>query len=198
MELSEAVRRRRMVRSFTTDAVAPEVVDRLLDAAVRAPSAGFTQGWAFVVLEGADQTDRFWRHALPPERREGFPWPGLVRAPVLIVPLSSEQAYRNRYGEPDKADTGLAADPWPVPYWDVDCAFATMLLLLGAVDEGLGALFFGISWGEAEVLAELGVPPEFRPIGAVALGHPGGDDRRSTSLARGRRPMDEVVHRGGW
>lgn len=187
-----------MVRTFEDRPVAPVVVDRLLAAAVRAPSAGFTQGWAFVVLEGADQTDRFWRHALPPGRREGFPWPGLLRAPVLVLPLASEDAYRRRYAEPDKGSVPPAEQDWPVPYWHVDCAFATMLLLLAAVDEGLGALFFGLSWGEAEVLAELGVPAAFRPIGAVALGHPAPHDRPSTSLARGHRPLDEVVHRGGW
>jgi nitroreductase len=199
MELSEAVRRRRMVRSFDGHPLGAGVLDRLLAQAVRAPSAGFTQGWAFVVLEGADQTARFWDHTLPAGDRATFRWPGLLRAPVIVLPMASRQAYLDRYAEPDKAGAGLADEAaWPVPYWDVDCAFATMVLLLGAVDQGLGALFFGIFRGETELLADLGVPPEYRPIGAVALGHPDGHDTRSASLARGRRSLDEVVHRGGW
>lgn len=199
MELSDAVRRRRMVRSFDGRPLGTGVLDRLLGDAVRAPSAGFTQGWAFVVLEGPEETDRFWRATLPADERDAFRWPGLLRAPALVLPLSCRQAYLDRYAEPDKAGAGLDdAAAWPVPYWDVDCAFATMLLLLAAVDQGLGALFFGIFRGEAELLAGLGVPRTYRPIGAVALGHHDGGDAPSTSLARGRRPLDEVVHRGGW
>lgn len=192
------IRRRRMVRSYDGRPLDPAVVDRLLAAAVRAPSAGFTQGWAFVVLEGPDQTERFWSRTLPPGRRDGFQWPGLLRAPVLVLPLASPQAYRDRYAEPDKGSTPPDEQEWPVPYWDVDCAFATMLLLLAAVDEGIGALFFALPRGHDELLADLGVPPGLHPIGAVALGHPAGDDRPSSSLARGRRPVDQVVHRGGW
>ena len=199
MELSEVVRRRRMVRSFQDRPVDPSVLDAVLRSALRAPSAGFTQGWAFVVLEGAEQTDRFWRHTLPPGERDDFRWPGLLRAPVLVLPLASQAAYLARYAEPDKAGSGLHEEgAWPVPYWQVDCAFATMLLLLAAVDAGLGALFFGIFRGERELLADLGVPDDHRPIGAVALGHPADDDRPSASLARGRRPLSEVVHRGAW
>lgn len=199
MEFSETVRRRRMVRSFDGRPVGAGAVDRLLAAAVRAPSAGFTQGWDFVVLEGAAQTGRFWDHTLPAGERASFRWPGLLRAPVIVLPLSSRRAYLDRYAETDKARAGLHVESaWPVPYWDVDCGFATMLLLLAAVDQGLGASFFGIFRGERALLADLGVPEAYRPIGAVALGHPADDVRPSTSVARGRRPLDEVVHRGGW
>lgn len=199
MELSDAVRRRRMVRSFDGRPLAAGVLDLLLGHANCAPSAGFTQGSAFVVLEGPAQTERFWRHTLAPDKREGFRWPGLLRAPAIVLPLSSRQAYLDRYAEADKAASDLISEEaWPVPYWDVDCAFATMLLLLGAVDEGLGALFFGIFRGEAELLADLGVPPEYRPIGAVAIGRPDGGDGPSLSAGRGRRTVDEVVHRNGW
>jgi len=199
MEFTEMLRKRRMVRSFDGRPLGAGLLDRLLDHATRAPSAGFTQGWAFVVLEGPEQTGRFWRHTMPPEERDGFHWPGLLRAPAVVLPLSSRQAYLDRYAEPDKAGAGLTDEAaWPVPYWDVDCAFATMLLLLGATDAGLGALFFGIFRGEAELLADLGVPPAYRPIGAVAIGHPDGGDAPSASLARGRRPAGDVVRLGGW
>lgn len=199
MELSDVVRRRRMVRNFTDAPVDPAVVDGLLDLARRAPSAGNSQGWHFVVLEGPEQTRRFWDVTLPPERRDGFRWPGLLRAPVLILPMADGAAYVERYAEVDKASTGLgdSTEAWPVPYWVVDTAFATMTLLHAAVDAGLGALFFGIFREEERLRRELGVPDGIRPIGAVALGHPAPDEP-GRSAARPRRPADEVVHRGGW
>jgi nitroreductase len=188
-----------MVRAFTDEPVAPDVLDRILGLANRAPSAGNAQGWHFVVLDGPDQTRRFWDVTLPAERRDGFRWPELLRAPVLVVPLADAARYVDRYAEADKAPTGLGsgADAWPVPYWVVDTSFATMTLLHAVVDEGLGALFFGIFRNESELLAELGVPVGLRPIGAVAIGHPAPDDP-GRSAGRPRRALDEVVHRGGW
>lgn len=188
-----------MVRAFTGDPVEPAVLDGILELANHAPSAGNSQGWHFVVLEGPDQTRRFWDVTLPPERREGFAYPTLLDAPVLVLPLADAGRYVARYGEPDKAATGLGESEaaWPVPYWVVDTSFATMTLLHAVVDAGLGALFFGIFRNEAELLAELGVPEGLRPIGAVAIGHPA-DDRPGRSAARPRRPLSEVVHRGGW
>ncbi|MEO7443011.1 MAG: nitroreductase family protein, partial [Acidimicrobiales bacterium] len=183
MEFQDVVRRRRMVRSFEDRAVPVGTLDRVLDNARRGPSAGFAQGVAFVALEGSEQTAVFWDHTLPPEDRAGFRWAGLLAAPVIVVALADRDTYVRRYGEPDKAGA-----EWPVPWWDIDCAFATMLVLLTAVDAGLGALFFGIPRGEAELLATLGVPPGHRAIGALALGYPAADDRPSTSAARRRRP----------
>ena len=152
------------------------------------------------MLEGAEQTARFWDVTLPSERRASFPWPGLLRAPVLVIPVAEPQAYVDRYAEPDKAGTGLgdSAEQWPVPYWYVDTAFASMVMLLAAVDAGLGALFFGIFNAEAEVLAELRVPSGYRPVGVIALGHPAPEQRPSRSARRGRRPVSSLIHRGGW
>jgi nitroreductase len=198
MDFQDVVRRRRMVRNFEARPVPPEVLDRVLANAVRAPSAGHTQGSEFVVLEGPAQTETFWSATWGGRDRGRFRWPGLFRAPVIVVPLANRQAYVERYSEPDKAGSGLdRPDAWPVPYWQVDCAFATLLMLLTAVDAGLGALFFGIFRGERELLDALGVPGGYRPIGAVAVGYPAPDEP-SPSLGRGRRPLGEVVHRGRW
>jgi nitroreductase len=199
VELHEAIRRRRMVRSFTAEAVAPALVDRLLDGARRAPSAGNTAGTAFVVLEGVE-TERYWEVALPGEARAGFGWPGLLRAPVLVVVTTSPAAYVARYAEPDKGTAGLGADPsaWPVPYWFVDAGMAVDRLLLGAVDAGLGACFFGLFSHERPVLEALGVPDGWRAAGTVALGRPGGDDRPGRSAGRRRPSLAEVVHRRRW
>lgn len=197
MEFREVVDRRRMVRNFTDEPVDRAVLDAILSDATRAPSAGNSQGWELLVLEGPEQTARFWDVSLPVERRERFRWPGLLRAPVLVLPLADPARYVRRYAEPDKARTGLGVgeDAWPVPYWTVDTAFATMTLLHGVVDAGLGSLFFGLFDHEAEVLAALGVPVGLRPIGVVAIGHPAADSP-GRSAGRPRRPLDEVVHRG--
>lgn len=198
MELSDALRRRRMVRAFGADPVPPALVDRLIDLARQAPSAGHTQPWAFVVLEGA-QTARLWDVTLPAGRRAGFRWQGLLDAPVVIVPLVSPAAYADRYAEPDKRATGLGAGPdaWPVPYWWVDGGMAVHGLLLAAVDAGLGALLFGLFGHEAAVRASLGVPQGWRALGAVALGWPAPDEP-GRSAARPRPPLESVIHRGGW
>jgi len=201
MEFGEVVRRRHMVRSYADRPVPAELVDRVLDAGLRAPSAGFSQGWAFVVLDRPERTARFWaltaRTGGPPP--SGGRLAGMRTAPVIIVPLAHKAAYLARYREEDKAGLGLdREEAWPVPYWDIDTAFATMAMLLAATDAGLGALFFGIFHGEAELLADLGVPAGYRPIGAIGLGWPGGSDQRSPSVARGRRRREDVVHYGRW
>lgn len=197
MELREAILRRRMVRAFEDRPVDPAVVDRMLDHALHAPSAGFSQGWAFLVLTDEADRRRFW-DAVFPDRDESFAHPGLFAAGCLIVPLSHKQAYLDRYAEADKGWADRDEGRWPVPYWDLDTAMASMLILLTAVDEGLGALFFGI-FGEhvAAFRAAFGVPETFSPIGAIAVGHRAAD-RPSPSLRRGRRGVDEVVHRGRW
>jgi nitroreductase len=197
MEFQDVISRRKMCRSFADRAVPGDLLDRVVTNGSKAPSAGFTQGWAFVVLEGRDQTEVFWSLASEPEWRARPDWPGLLRAPVIILPLAHKQAYLDRYAEPDKATTGMSdEDRWPVPYWLVDTSFAVMAMLLTAVDAGLGALFFGLYRGEDELLTALGVPAGYKPIGAIALGWPDGNDRPSPSLARGHRA--NVIHRRRW
>jgi nitroreductase len=199
MELEDAIRRRRMCRNFSDRPVPPDAVDRLVDRARRAPSAGHSQGWAFLVLEGAEQTGRFWSADSDPDWLDDPSLPGLLRAPVVILPLFSVQVYLERYSEPDKIAHGLtSAESWPAPFWTVDVAFATMLLLLGAVEEGLGALFFGLRGDPDRLRGEFGIPPRWQAIGAVALGWPAEDSGPVGSASRGRKSLDEVVHRGGW
>jgi nitroreductase len=198
VELSDAVRRRRMVRAFESRSVAPELVDRLLELARRAPSAGNTQPWAFVVLEG-DAARELWNVTLDAERRATFRWQRLLDAPVVVLALVSPDAYVERYGEPDKRATALGAgqSAWPVPYWWVDGGMAVQTLLLAATDAGLGALFYGLFDHERPVLDRVGVPPRWRALGAVALGWPA-QDEPGRSAVRPRRPLGDVVHRGGW
>jgi nitroreductase len=202
MEFAHVVRGRRMVRTYDPDRpVPPEVVQRLLDHAIRAPSAGFSQGWGFLVLTEPADRERFWRATAGEEAAAAAPsrWlSGMRKAPLIIVPHSHKDAYLDRYAEPDKGWTDRDEARWPVPYWDIDTGMASLLILLTAVDEGLGACFFGIP---PEVTPDyrsaFGVPEGLTPIGAITVGYPA-KDWRSPSLARGRRDQDQVVHHGAW
>ena len=152
-----------------------------------------------MVLEGAD-TARFWDHTLPVDRRADFAWPGLLDAPMILLPLADPGAYVERYAEPDKRTTGLGegVEAWPVPYWTVDTSFAVMTLLLAAEAQGLGALFFGVFRGEAELRTALGIPADLELLGALAIGWPAEAHRPGVSAARRRRAPEEIIHRGGW
>jgi nitroreductase len=210
-DFAEVVRSRRMTRSFDTRPVPPELLNELVDLASRAPSAGKTQGWHLVVLEGAE-TAHFWDITLPPMRRGAFRWKKLLDAPVIAIPLADPRAYVERYGEADKRASGLGTgtDAWPAPYWTVDTSMSVMTILLAAEDVGLGALFFGIFRGERELRRALGIPSVMQILGAIALGYrapapppsvgrddtgPGGPGR---SAERKRRTPDEIIHRGSW
>jgi nitroreductase len=199
VQLADALRRRRMVRNLLADPVPDDALARILAAGRRAPSAGHTQALDLVVLAGPEQTARYWDVTLAPERRASFRWPGLLRAPVLVLPYIRPGAYVERYAEPDKAATGLGAgeDGWPVPYWHVDAGMAVMAMLLAVVDEGLGALFFGQFDHGPALRTALGVPGDRQPVGTIALGHPAPDEP-GRSADRPRRPDAEVIHRGHW
>jgi|SRR6266540_864055 len=197
MEFRQVVRRRRMVRAFQDRPIAPEVVDRILEAGRRAPSAGFAQGYAFLVLDTPERTAGFWR-AITSEDA-GWPNEGLRRAPLIVVPMGSKQVYLDRYAEPDKGWTDRDESRWPVPYWTVDASFAAMLMLLAAVDEGLAALFFGMHPPDLSAFYTAhGVPGEFEAIGAIAVGYPAPDPIVSSAHTRPRKPLEEIVHRGRW
>jgi nitroreductase len=197
MEFEELLKRRRMVRHYAPEPVDERRLGRILEAARRGPSAGFTQGQSFVVVTDPGRRAQIAGIAGEPAYvKRGFdPW--LSSAPVHVVLCVSEQAYRQRYREPDKL-TGGAERQWPVPYWYVDGGCALMLLLLATADEGLAAGFLDLEeegYGALKLL--LGIPEEVQPIGLVTIGVPA-PDRRSSSLARGHKPGAEVVHRERW
>jgi nitroreductase len=199
MEFQEVVQRRRMVRDFSDEPVARPILDRLMANATRMPSAGFSQGFAFVVLSEPDQRDMFWRTTSGPGWRGESESGALTRAPVVIVALANKQAYLDRYAMPDKSHTPLSTEAhWPVPYWDIDTGFGVMAILLTAVDLGLGALFFGIFQGEQALMDALGVPTGYRPIGAIAVGHPTPGEQSHPELPTGRRPLEDIVKWERW
>ncbi|KGM03716.1 hypothetical protein Q760_14800 [Cellulomonas cellasea DSM 20118] len=217
MDFQDVVRRRRMVRTYTDAPVERATVDRMLANAARAPSAGFSQGWGFLVLDTPVDVARFWDVTAPagPASR----WLRSMRvAPVVVVPHADPAAYRARYAQPDKRRDGAvdalpvdalraaAADPtaggvpWAVPYWYVDAGMAALLVLQTAVDEGLGACFFGIPAERTAAYREaFGVPGHLEPVGAITVGHPAPVEHLPGSAARRpRRGVEDVVHRGRW
>lgn len=200
MEFQDVVRRRRMVRRYSpNEPVDPASIERMLENAVRAPSAGFSQGWAFLVLDTPADVHRFWEATSPDPEADNDWLNGMKTAPALIVPLACKDAYLDRYAERDKGWTDRDESRWPVPFWYIDTGMAALLALLTAVDEDLGACFFGIPPERTDAFrAEFGVPAGHMPIGAIALGHPETGGAPGSPTRRTRRPLEELVHRGGW
>jgi nitroreductase len=196
MELRDVVARRRMVRRYTADPVAPEAVDRILDTARRGPSAGFAQGVDLVVVTEAATRGRIAELCgeLEHVARGRQPW--LSVAPVHVLPCVRAAAYRERYAEADKADSA-GPDGWTVPFWWVDGGAALLLLLLAAVDEGLGAGVLDLA-DRGGVRDLLGIPDDVEPLALVTIGHPAADQPPSSGTRRPRRPFAEQVHRGRW
>ena len=199
MKFTDLVRTRRMTRAFIPEPIDDDVLHALIDLALRAPSAGKTQGTHFVILAGDDVVD-FWNDTLPSENRASFRWKQLLDAPVIILPFVDPLAYVARYAEPDKQATGLGegVHAWPTPYWTVDGSFAVMSLLLAAHDAGLGALFFAVFNGEQQLRKRLGVPEHVQLLGAIAVGRAVPSDEKGRSAARPRIPIEEAIHRSRW
>jgi nitroreductase len=196
MEFQDVVRKRRMVRRYDVERPVPaEVVDRIVGNALRAPSAGFSQGFGYLVLDTPEDIAKFRAAARPDEDPENW-FAANVQAPLLIVVHSNKEAYLDRYAEPDKGHTDRAEDWWPVPYWDIDAGMSALLILQTAVDEGLGACFFGLPADRIPVYrAEFGVPDNFLPIGAISIGY---SDEPPRDLSKRRKDRSELVHRGRW
>ena len=198
MDFRDVVLKRRMVRNFSDAPIDPDVLDRILALARHAPSAGFTQGQSFIVVTRQEIKNQIAELCGEQEYvAEGFD-AFISKAPVLLIPCTSEAAYRRRYHEPDKIDAeDDGADlGWPVPYWHMDLGCAVMVVLLAAVNEGLAAGFSGV-WDVPALRTLLRIPEEVMPAGVIPIGYPA-PDKLSSSLKRGRKPENEYVHRERW
>ncbi|HEY5820978.1 MAG TPA: nitroreductase family protein [Propionibacteriaceae bacterium] len=204
MEFTEAVRRRRMVRSYDPTRPVPEAsLEAVLSPGVRAPSAGFTQGISFLVLTQPQDLDAFWRAATDPDRtgRSESAWlRGMRTAPALVLVWTSREAYLDRYAEADKNRPDRDLATWSAPYWFVDAGMASMAILLAAVDAGLAACFFGVPPERTDrVRQTFCVPDDQISVGVISLGYPAPDERRAGSPTRRvRKPSQELIHRGHW
>ena len=200
LSVSEALEKRRSCRNYKTTPVDTGLVEELIDKARRTPTAGNSQGVEFLVLSGEEEVASYWNITLEKEKRSGFPWPGLLHAPVLVIPYGLPEKYLSRYQEIDKASSGLGEDisSWPIPYWIVDAASATTALQLLVVANGLSCCFFGQFQNEEKVSEYFSVPSTARAIGTLAIGWAAEEDRQSQSAKRKRRELREVIHFGKW
>lgn len=197
MEFQDVVRKRKMSRAFDPErAVERATLERIVNNATRAPSAGFSQGWGFLVLSTPEERATFWESTNQPGQEEATGSPSMHSAPAIIVPFAHKQAYLDRYAQPDKGFPPNYEARWRIPHWYVDTAYASLMMLLTVTDAELGAIFFSVR-DPVPLRAAFGVPEGFDPIGAIALGYPA-TDQRPPPRRDERRAPDEVIHWGRW
>ncbi len=202
MDLADVLRRRRMIRDYRPDPVPAEVIDRLTEAGRRSPTAGFTQGVSFLVLDRPDEVAGFWTVTGDEDGgpAEASAWlAGMRSAPVLILVWTSEDAYLDRYAEPDKGWTDRDPARWSAPYWWVDAGMAAQTILLAAVDAGLGGCFFGVPpERQDDVRRRYGVPDDQLCAGVISLGYPASAGTPGSPSRRRRRPATDQVRHNHW
>jgi nitroreductase len=171
VETWDAIRSRRNVRSYSEEAIAPEDLDRILEAARRAPSAGNQQAWDFVVCTDPEQLAQL--AGVGPAARHVA---GSAASIALVAPISDDARTRDLI--------------------QFDLGQATMSIMLAAADLGIGSAHAG---AHDQELARrlLGVPEDRLCAVLVTLGVPAG--RPLTPVERpDRRLFTDVVHRGHW
>jgi FMN reductase [NAD(P)H] len=195
MEFRELLERRRMVRAYDCKPVSRDALERIAGTVRRAPSAGFSQGQRLIVVTDADRRKAIAEASGEVYVGQGFP-PWISGAAALVVVCTREDDYHDRYRQPDKVVDGDEIE-WPVPYWHADAGAAAMLVLLAAIDEGLGAGVFGVpAESMQDVRALLDLPDDIAIVEVITLGYAAEDtvsDRLSSRGTRPRRPLDELV-----
>ena len=194
----DLLKQRRAVRSYTGERVPRETLERIARAARRGPNAGYSQGMRLLVVDDREIIETLvgWQ-----EDERSQAWFGKAAAHILV--LTREQDYHDRYNQPDKlAVTGGVEVLWPVPFWHVDAGAALMLVLLAALEEGLGAGIYGVPVEEDARWRELlALPADLTIVTGVTVGHPAVDpdwDRATSVFSQRRRAHDEVVRWNRW
>jgi nitroreductase len=202
MELQDILERRRMVRAYEPREIPREVLERVAATVRRAPSAGFSQGQRLLVVTDAETKKEIAQAAHEDFYvGQGFaPW--ISGAAALVVVCTREADYHERYRKADKLTDAGEEINWPVPYWHVDAGKAAMLVLLAAIEEGLGAGVFGM---DAEARARVGellnLPPGLEIVESITLGYEAEDaasDQLSSRGTQPRRALDELVRWERW
>ena len=189
MDLTEAIRRRRMVRHYTGAAVPPDSLHRIVGAALAAPSAGDSQGISLITVTEPGRISEI-AAACGEDHwvARGRPrW--MSTAGALVVLCLEPDVYRSRYSAPDKNPAVVATIPW----WWVDGGAALEAILIATVAEGLAAGFQGGHRCEpARPL--LAIPEGVIVLGIVTIGEeaPGGSRPAARSKRSGR------AHRERW
>lgn len=153
MEFNEVVRKRKMIRQYELERSVPDyIVSKLIENAHTAPSAGHTQVQEFIIVKDASVKSKLGDAALGQTQ--------IYDAAVLIVVCSNTSRSVDRYGKRGKEFYSI-----------IDGAFASMLMLLTAVSEGIGACFVG-AFEDDKVSKLLQLPEYVKPIGIITLGYP--------------------------
>jgi len=169
MEFELVLKKRRMVRSFKDTQVDDTHVMKLLKNAHRAPSAGFLQQQEFIIIRNKETKTKLAEAAV----NQDF----IAQAPVVIVVCSNTDRVVKRYG-----DRGVNF------YSVIDGAFASMLILLTVVNEGLSACFVG-AFNDNEVSKILKLPKYVKPIGLIPVGHANEPPEKFERIS-----LEEIVH----
>ena len=173
-DFASVVKRRRMIRRYTDQPVSEEAVTRLLRYAVRAPSAGNLQPWEFIVVRDPAVRADLAKAAMNQR--------SVATAPVIVATCADVQRMGEKYGTRGAF------------YSLVDTAFASLLILLGATEQGLGACFVG-AYDSAAVAKIFGLPDHVRPVGLITLGHPAEEPGK----APGKQiPLERLIHENVW
>jgi nitroreductase len=168
------VKRRAMIRAYKSDPVPEEKLQRLLNYAVHAPSAGNLQPWEFIVVKSPETRAKLAKAA--------FDQTSVATAPVIIATCADIQRAGSKYGARGSF------------YSLVDTAFASLLILLGAVEQGLGACFVG-SYNPEEVTKLFALPEHVRPVGLITIGYPAESPRKPETP---KLELGKLVHAEKW
>jgi len=159
MDFDEVIRKRKMIREYDYGKqISDKIIMKLIRNAHRAPSAGHTQVQEFIIVKDLAIKKKLRKAAVGQEYVE--------KAPVLIVVCSNTSRSISRYGNRGKQFYSIT-----------DGAFASMLILLTAVNEGIGACFVG-AFEDNKVSAILELPEFVKPIGIICIGYPAKEPER--------------------
>jgi nitroreductase len=188
-----------MVRSYTDEPVDREAVERIVARGRRAPSGGFSQGVRMVVVTEPATRSKIAELAQELEYVKLGHEPWISQAPVHVVVAMREDDYHDRYRRADKLQEDGSEIEWRVPWWWVDAGKSIMLLLLAAVDEGLGAGLFGVVGDANDGLRELlGMPVDLEVVGVVTIGHAAPAPVQGSRRKFPWKPLEEVVRWERW
>jgi|ERR671922_905527 nitroreductase len=173
MEFDDIVRKRKMIRKYLPKKIPDRIISKLIKNASRAPSAGHTQVQEFIIVKDPATKKKM--------RQVSVNQKVIEDAPVLIVVCSNTSRSVDRYGQRGRDFYSI-----------IDGAFASMLILLTAVNEEIGAGFVG-AFEDDKIAEILGLPEYVKPVGIIALGYP---DESPAKLERIER--DQLVHYERW
>jgi len=170
MELTDAIKNRRSIRTYKKQEIPQELVNQLIEAARLAPSAGNAQSWSFVIISEQEN-----KQALS---EAAFNQRSIIEASAVLVVCADENRAKESYGDRGKT-----------LYCLQDTAAATQNILLTACSLGLGTCWVG-AFREEEIRKVIKAPSEMRPVALIPVGYP-----KESPRARSRRPAIEVMHK---